>query len=435
MDQSSILQWNCRGYYANFSNIKELHDKYIPAVMALQELIMGQRGTLSLRGYHSLQSIGRGGAGLLIRNDVPFREITLRTTLQAVGATVNIGKQYTVCSLYLPPSPQIPYVEIYELIEQLPPPVLLLGDLNARDPAWGDNTTNPRASQIKKLLEDFDMGVLNTGEHTHYQVQTDSFSCIDLSLSSTQVYTDFNWRVLSPSPEEQYDSDHFPIILKKVNANTFHPQPDKFNLKRANWSEFQSRTLISHQNEQVSVNDRNHSLTSVIINAAKHSIPLTMRPKKSCIAPYWDEACEHARSEKRRLHRRLLRNRSQRNRIEYNRARAKERLCINEARRKTWRDFVSTVNESTPCAKVWKRVKKISGKNKAHPIPVVRDNSGIVQTDPEIVTEIIGDKLAEYSSGRNCTERFKRRRERLEREELAFAVRKRSIILLSHWTN
>ena len=48
MDKGCILQWNCRGYYANFSNIKELLDKYNLAIMALQELIMGQRKTLSL---------------------------------------------------------------------------------------------------------------------------------------------------------------------------------------------------------------------------------------------------------------------------------------------------------------------------------------------------------------------------------------------------
>ena len=71
MDKGCILQWNCRGYYANFSNIKELYDKYNPAIMALQELIMGQRKTLSLRGYHSIHSAGRGGAGLLIRKDIP----------------------------------------------------------------------------------------------------------------------------------------------------------------------------------------------------------------------------------------------------------------------------------------------------------------------------------------------------------------------------
>ena len=419
MDKGCILQWNCRGYYANFSNIKELYDKYNPAIMALQELIMGQRKTLSLRGYHSIHSAGRGGAGLLIRKDIPYSEIRLRTTLQAVAATVNIGKQYTVCSLYLPPNTPITYDELTELLQQIPRPMIVLGDLNARDPAWGDHTMNARATQVKKLIEDYDMGVLNTGEHTHYHVQTDSYSCIDISMISTQTYTDFSWRVITPTPEEQYDSDHFPIILNRINNNTYQAEPERFNLARADWNKFQSVTAME-MIEDTSVNELNETLTRKILLAATKAIPLIKGHQKTCTAPYWNEACENAKRSKKQLQTRLRRNPNQKNRIAYNRARAQERLCINEARKTSWKNYISTINTSTPSAKIWKKIKKISGRRKAHPLPVVKDTNGVIQTEPETVAEIIGDKLAEYSSGETYTETFKRERERLERKEPAF---------------
>ena len=419
MDKGCILQWNCRGYFTSTSSIKELHDKYNPAVIALQELIMGQRNTLSLRGYHSMYSPGRGGAGLLIRRDVPLSRISLRTTLQAVAATVNVGKQFTVCSIYLPPNTPIAYAELRELMEQIPSPRLLLGDLNARDPAWGDHITNARATHIKKLMEDFDMGVLNTGDHTHYHRQTDSHSCIDISMISTQSYTDFNWRVITPTPDEQYDSDHYPIILNKINNNSYQPEPEKFNLARANWNAFQFESAIELQDE-MSVNEMNDSLTRKILEAATKTIPRTRHNSKACAAPYWNEACERAKLTKKRLQTKMRRSRNQRDRIEYNRARAQERLCIREAKRTTWRNYISTINTSTPPAKIWKKIRKISGKNKAYPIPVVKDANGEIQTEPEIVAEIIGNKLAEYSSGENTTESFKRTRERLEQNEPVF---------------
>ena len=418
MTKSQIIQWNCRGFYSNISNIIELNDKYQPAVLALQELILGQRKKLSLRGYRPLSSTGREGAGLLIRNDVPFSEIRLQTTIQAVAAIVDIGKQYTICSAYLSPNVQITYEEMQELLQQLPTPVIVLGDLNARDPTWGDNIMNPRATQIKRLLEEFDLGILNTGESTHYHSQTNTYSCIDLSLISTECYTDIAWRVINPSTEP-YDSDYFPIILEKVNGNTYHPSPERFNLAKADWGNFKTKTLMEIE-EQGTVNEINNKITSKIMEAAKESIPVKRQPKKIQTAPYWNEECEAAKRNKKQLQRRMLRNKSQLNRIEYNRARAQERKCINEARKATWQKYVSTINTNTTCAEVWRKIKKISGKCKAHPIPVIRDGNGIIQTKLETVAEILGNTIAQYSNGENYTQDFQTKRRLLERNEPDF---------------
>ena len=226
-----ILQWNCRGLYANFSNIKEIIEQYDPVLMCLQELILGQINKPSVKGYCSLHSTGRGGAGLFIRADIHFAEIQLRTTLQAVAATVYIGKQYTVCSVYLPPTPSISYEELAELLQQLPRPALLLGDFNARDPLWGDCLSSPRAPQIKKIMDDLDMGLLNSGEPTHYHEQTDTYACIVLSLLLTDSHVDFCWKVINPSEEELglrsfHDCDH--------KEHTHTPGPNRWNLRRTN---------------------------------------------------------------------------------------------------------------------------------------------------------------------------------------------------------
>ena len=387
--------------------------------MCLQELILGQINKPSVKGYCSLHSTGRGGAGLFIRADIHFAEIQLRTTLQAVAATVYIGKQYTVCSVYLPPTPSISYEELAELLQQLPRPALLLGDFNARDPLWGDCLSSPRAPQIKKIMDDLDMGLLNSGEPTHYHEQTDTFTCIDLSLLSTDSLADFCWKVINPS-EEQYDSDHFPILITRNTQNTPTPGPNRWNLRRANWEKFYAKSAIQDTMDGLSVEEHNEAITSCILRAAEVSIPLVRHSSTAPTAPFWNGDCEAAKRTKRRLLHRWQRTRLLCDRIEYKHARAIERKTINEARRTSWKQFVSSINSSTPPAKVWSRLKKIAGKHKSHTLPIVRDDNGQIQTDPKVVAEIIGEKLSSYSSGQTYTDYFQRLRLRLEQKAHSF---------------
>jgi len=52
---------------------------------------------------------------------------------------VTCGEAPTICSLYFPPSAKWSINDITDLVEQLPSPVLLLGDFNAHKPLWGSN--------------------------------------------------------------------------------------------------------------------------------------------------------------------------------------------------------------------------------------------------------------------------------------------------------
>ena len=414
MADTRILQWNCDGFYAKFNDILDLKYEYNPAVMALQELRIGNRDKINLQGYHTLQSLGKA-AGLLIRRDIPHAEIQLRTTLQAVAATLFIGKQYTVCSLYTPARAKVQYQELYDLYIQLPQPVLILGDLNARDPLWGDIKPVGMNKAVKKIIEEENLTLMNTGEYTHYHIQTDTYTCVDLSLVSVQVCNDFSWKAIQPE-EKSYESDHFPIVLTKVNDNSYHPQPQKWNFKRAKWDLYKKKTENNFETEtERNIEERCAQIKDIIINAAMESIPLIKPPKSKKQSPYWNEECKKAKETKRRLYRRMLRTKLLKDKIEYNRARALERKCIKEAKKKSWHEYVNTINSQTSCSEVWKKIKKISGRHPKSTMPVIRDANGVIQTNPEITSEIIGDKLAHFSNGHNYTENFQRYRYRMEK--------------------
>ena len=132
----------------------------------------------SYRTPFNPQRGSHGGSLIYVRHDIPQILVNLTTTLEATAIQRETSRKYTVCSLYLPPNDNVTYEEIVNLIQQLPQPFLLLGDMNSRHPIWGDVLSNTKGNMIAAILENEDVGLLNNGEPTHFHVQTGTLSCI-----------------------------------------------------------------------------------------------------------------------------------------------------------------------------------------------------------------------------------------------------------------
>ena len=78
----------------------------------------------SLYCTHNNPTPGNGLA-TIIRNDIPHLKININTNLQATAYRIGLDKQYTVCNIYVSPNAIIQLHEISNLIEQLPPPVII----------------------------------------------------------------------------------------------------------------------------------------------------------------------------------------------------------------------------------------------------------------------------------------------------------------------
>ena len=127
-----------------------------PAVICLQETFLSKNKNITFKhfsGYHhsalEVNGVVHGGSSILVRSPTPHSQLTLNTCLQAVAIRVTLKKTITVCSLYLPPSFNI--TDLDELLDQLPPPVLILGDFNSHSTLWGCSGLDRRG----KLIEDF----------------------------------------------------------------------------------------------------------------------------------------------------------------------------------------------------------------------------------------------------------------------------------------
>ena len=142
-DHYKIIQWNIRHFSANFQELQLLCSQHKPLLVCLQET-QHRKGTVVSLGNFSILSAPAqptddggltGGVGLFVHQSLLHSPVELDTTLQAVAANVSIQKNtVTICSLYLPPSSHVQKQDLIHLIEQLPQPFFLLGDLNGHSP-------------------------------------------------------------------------------------------------------------------------------------------------------------------------------------------------------------------------------------------------------------------------------------------------------------
>ena len=113
---------------------------------------------LALRQNHILTHTHIGGeqnrgVAVLIHATLQYNRVPLHTILEAAAVTINLTKRYIICSVYLSPNANIDMEELKSLIRQLSWPFLLLGDFNAKHPAWDfENSADPRGRAVQSLL-------------------------------------------------------------------------------------------------------------------------------------------------------------------------------------------------------------------------------------------------------------------------------------------
>jgi hypothetical protein len=271
----AILQWNIRGFRPNFEELKILLNQKNISVACLQEIKLRDSDSCSLRGFDSYSKCittdddrPAGGVAVLVKDGTPHREVSLKTTLQAVAVSVFLHVTITVCSLYLPPGRTAGDLhELDNLVTQLPPPFLILGDYNAHSDLWGDQPLRPDGRIIENFISNNDLNFLNDGSFTYLHPGSGSWSAIDLSLCTPSIYLDFNWTVC----DDQHGSDHFPIILSHEQAaSTSHP---RWVFKRADWDKYQSLCAEKIAEDKLDNPDPAEAFTEAVLYCANLTVP------------------------------------------------------------------------------------------------------------------------------------------------------------------
>ena len=425
-----LIHWNITSYTNNFEELKLVINENNPDCVCLQETRHGTRSLKAPGGYYAIQSRkvrdndSERGVALLIKKTINFTPITLVTgqKVEAVAARVWSGQYYTVCSIYLSPNIRYNQSDITQILNQLPQPYLLLGDMNARHPTWGEPTecTNNNGRIFDGLLEDLPIALLNSEEKTHYSIQHGTSALIDLSIVSIGLLTDFTATVA----ESTHGSDHFPVLLNKPTVTLSDEPSLKFKTEKADWETFREMTNRYPTTEgEIDINRKVDDLTKFILEAAQATIPISMGSKNGKIpVPWFNEECKRVHRERKRAARALERNYTRANILAYKRLNALCRWTFKKSRKEAWEKYVSSINANTSMSQIWKKVKKIEGKFSHHRRPLLKKQDGRLTEEPGETSNIFARTFSSISEGLDYNnDRFKRYKNSQETVEINFS--------------
>ncbi|GBM97903.1 hypothetical protein AVEN_228337-1 [Araneus ventricosus] len=269
-----------------------------------EETYLKPHDKIQIKHYNILNKIhngdrASGGVSLLISNDVPSAPLELNSSLQAVAVRIHLHSLITVCNLYIPPNQHVAQSELNNLINQLPTPFVLIGDLNGHSPIWGSPHTNSRGLQIEKLITDFNLCLLNSDQETYFHQPTGTFHSIDMAICSHVIFPFFDLTI----DNDLHNSDHFPLIL---NDNRYHTsiswQPPKYAFAKADWTKFALlATITSNMVQNIPIDEAIQNFTKIINDAAETSIPKKNTSRKKQSKPWWNQDSQQASKRQKRL--------------------------------------------------------------------------------------------------------------------------------------
>ena len=77
----------------------------------------------------------------------------MNAPIQPIAARINIGIEVTIVSIYNSRSQEISESLLSTLFHQLPKPVLLTGDFNSYNQAWGSPENDARGFEVLICIE------------------------------------------------------------------------------------------------------------------------------------------------------------------------------------------------------------------------------------------------------------------------------------------
>jgi hypothetical protein len=85
-----------------------------------------------------------------------------------------------LCSVYIPPNSSPSLTQLKHLADQLPTPLIIMGDFNGHNPLWGSKTTTDKGKKLEDFIsqeglcifEDFPCTSVRTGASQLCQIYT-----------------------------------------------------------------------------------------------------------------------------------------------------------------------------------------------------------------------------------------------------------------------
>lgn len=342
------MQWNCRGLNVKHSEVS-LHLQHFPSpILAFTEA--GLPGKRSLPGYtrltsQSIPSFPHGSAALFIRKGVSHVQLDTShlCTLQAefVGAKLCLGNRtFVIVVAYVRPNRSaLPVKELLEWCKNITEELLICGDFNAHNEAWGGSQTDRRGEALMEVFEELELVVANDGRPTFFR-PPNSYSAIDLTAHTPSL--ELKWE---PGPDTR-GSDHFPINITIRGCQT----AKKIKKQCVNWDVFRAALDLTQEDVPVAIKQA--------LKAATRTINI------SEWLPEPDLTYLNLAAARTRAQRRFRRTGAAGDKTCFNKVSAKLRRHARALIRNRWTLLCKSADVHVSTTKLWKILGAMTGKGK-----------------------------------------------------------------------
>jgi ribonuclease HI len=419
------MQWNIRGFSSHFPHLQQALDTLHPNVVCLQETFLKPKNNPKLRNFQSSPArkdrANREGGGVIIfvQFPLPYVTIDIPINLEITAVQIFLKKSnLTICNIYLPPDHNNATLkeDLCSLLTFLPQPFIITTDCNAHHPSWGSDRADKRGKIINTWISDNNLCILNSSEPTYISA-SGSFTHIDITIATYDIATRFSWH-----PHfESFNSDHFPINISSNLSLNISESPRRWKLNSANWEKYQNSLQIP--TEYSSPTLACEEVTKAIITAANSSIPVTsgQTNKLKYSNCWWNKECADARKAKNKA---LSKYRNHQGDIKlwiiYKKAKAIFQHTVIDAKKKSWKNFVSGLTCRTGATEIWDKVKMINGCNPKRAI--VLFNEGKFEADSQEITEVMVKHFSKKSNGLSTDSIFMLHKQQAESIPITFPV-------------
>ncbi|KAL4096620.1 hypothetical protein QTP88_021539 [Uroleucon formosanum] len=352
-----------------------------------------------------------GGISTFIKDSYSSEEILINTPLESVTISIQLKQKITICNFYL--SNQSPFTEadLKNIIQQLPPPFILLGDFNSHNKLWGCISTNTRGKIIESVIDSENLITLNNGRPTHFGTASGTQSAIDLTFTTPSFAPHLTWDTLS----HPYGSDHLPIITKLTYRNTEDIQvgKPKWKLNTADWNLFTSlleQKIDSFEFENPKINNLNEvtqNFTNAILEIANLTIGQTIFSGRKPPVPWWNSHCNESIKSKKTAFNKFKRTKSQDDFIEFKKRRAQARRTIKDSKTSSWRAYTSSINSKANPKQIWNKIKAFKCINKYN-IQILKNENHTIHSEPSEIANELGSFFSKASSTETYPLEFQR---------------------------
>ena len=286
-----ILQWNINGFRSKNLGLLGLMQEISPAVVALQETKLEIGVPIKIKNYDQVYRSDRnchgGGICIAIHNSIPSHEIVVNTNLEMVACRVMFrNMKLTICNVYFNQDAIISSDEL-NIINSLPPPVLLVGDINGKHPSWGAPASDSRGNIINDWALENDKFILNDGAPTRYDIANDTYSHIDISMIDSSQSDKFTWKT---SPD-RLTSDHFPIVIEHGFSALYVSKVPTWIIGKADWDNY--RNMVNIPENIDTLENPCENITNILLDSATLNIPKSKSSINTKFSNcWWNEDCE-----------------------------------------------------------------------------------------------------------------------------------------------